>query len=108
MVKAYTRLPVIFGLAALVVATLAAQDRPLPDQDAFLKETRKHLQTDSSVQSSYMYVETRRERKLGKDGRTEEESVRVYESYPGLPGQPRWERLVSEDGKPVAAGNLAE
>ena len=39
MVKAYTRLAVIFGLAALFVATLGAQDRPLPDQETFLKET---------------------------------------------------------------------
>ena len=84
MVKAYTRLAVIFGLAALFVATLGAQDRPLPDQETFLKETRKHLQTDSSVQRSYMYVETQRLRKLDKDGRTAAESIKVYESYPGL------------------------
>ena len=108
MVKGFTRLAVLVGLTALFVASLGAQNRPLPDQDAFLKETRKHLQTDSSVQSSYMYVETRREQKLDKDGRMQEESVKVYESYPGLPGQPRWERLVSENGKPVAAGELAD
>ena len=108
MVKAYTRLAVIFGLAALFVATLGAQDRPLPDQETFLKETRKHLQTDSSVQRSYMYVETQRVRKLDKDGRIAEESIKVYESYPGLPGEPRWERLISEDGKPVAANKLAD
>ena len=108
MVKAYTRLAVIFGLAALVVATLGAQDRPLPDQETFLKETRKHLQTDSSVQRSYMYVETQRMQKLDKDGRIAEESIKVYESYPGLPGEPRWERLISEDGKPVAANKLAD
>ena len=108
MVTGYRRLAVFLGLVALWIATPGAQNRPLPDQDAFLKETRKHLQTDSSVQSSYMYVETRREQKLGKNGRAEEESVKVYESYPGLPGQPRWERLISEDGKPVAAGNLEE
>ena len=108
MVKANRRLAVMLGLAGLSIATLGAQDRPLPDADAFLKETRKHLQTDSRVTSNYMYVETRRERKLDKDGRTAEESVRVYESYPGLPGQPRWERLISEDGKPVAANSLAE
>ena len=58
MVKGYSRLAVVLGLAALWIATPGAQNRPLPDQDAFLKETRKHLQTDSSVQSSYMYVET--------------------------------------------------
>ena len=80
----------------------------MPDQQAFLKEARKHLQRDSSVQQSYMYVETRREVKLDKGGAVEEQSVRVFESYPGLPGQPRWERLISENGRPVSAAELAE
>ena len=95
---------------ALVIAgaTLAAQDRPLPDQDSFLKETRKHLQTDSALQSSYVYTETRREQKLDKQGRISEESVKVFESYPGLPGEPRWERLVSENGRPVPKEELAK
>jgi len=98
-------------IAALVLAVGAApgtQERPLPDQAAFLAETRKHLQTDSSLQSSYVYVEQRRELKLGKDGRTTEESVKVLESYPGLPGEPRWERLISEDGRPVPPDQLAK
>jgi hypothetical protein len=108
MVKGYKQSAVVLAVAALSIATAGAQSRPLPDQDAFLKETRKHLQTDSSVQSSYMYVETRRELKLDKNGRTQEESVKVFESYPGLPGQPRWERLISENGKAIAANELAE
>jgi hypothetical protein len=37
-----------------------------------------------------------------------EESVRVSESYPGLPGEPRWERLISKNGKAVPAAELAE
>jgi hypothetical protein len=96
------------GFAALWIGLLGAQDRPLPDQDAFLKETRKHLQTDTSVQSSYMYVETERQVKLDKHGRIQEETVKVYESYPGLPGEPRWERLISENGEPVSAEELAK
>lgn len=97
------------GLAFLIAAsTLAAQDRPLPDQQSFLKETRKHLQTDSALQSSYVYVETRHERKIDKHGRTSEESVKVVESYPGLPGEERWERLVAENGRPVPAKELAK
>ena len=87
---------------------LGAQERPLPDQAAFLKETRKRLQTDASLQSSYMYIETQREVKLDKNGRKTAESVKVYESYPGLPGEPRWERLISENGVPVPAEELAE
>lgn len=96
------------GLAVLIAgSTLAAQDRPLPDQQSFLKETRRHLQTDGTLQSSYVYVETRHERKLDKHGRTSEESVKVFESYPGLPGEERWERLVAQNGRPVPAKELA-
>lgn len=83
-----------------------AQERPLPDAAAFLAETRKHLQTDQALRSSYTYVETRRELKLDERGRTTAESVKVYESYPGLPGEERWERLIAEDGNPVPAHRL--
>jgi hypothetical protein len=86
---------------------LGAQDRPLPDQESFLLETRKHLQADRTLQSSYVYVETRRELKLDKDGRSRGESVKVFESYPGLPGEERWERLIAEDGRPVPPERLA-
>ena len=108
MVRRSMSLAVALGWVALSIGAVGAQERPLPDQTQFLKETRKHLQTDTSVQSSYMYVETQREVKLDKNGRKQEESVKVYESYPGLPGEPRWERLISENGKPVSAEDLAE
>ena len=86
---------------------MGAEQRPLPDRDGFLQETRKHLQTDSALQSSYTYVETRRALKLDSQGRANGESVKVLQSYPGLPGEERWDRLISEDGKPVPAAELA-
>jgi hypothetical protein len=102
------RVPILVALGFLIPgATLGAQNRPLPDQESFLTETRKHLQTDSTLQSSYVYAETRRELKLDKGGRTREESVKVVESYPGLPGEERWERLIAEDGRPVPPEELA-
>jgi hypothetical protein len=101
-------LPLRVALGFLIAgATLGAQDRPLPEQESFLIETRKHLQTDSTLQGSYVYVETRRELKLDKGGRTRGESVKVVESYPGLPGEERWERLIAEDGRPVPPEALA-
>lgn len=93
-------------VALLYVTALVAQERPLPDQERFLGEVRKRLRTDSSLQSSYIYVETRREQKLDGRGRVKQESVKVYESYPGLPGEERWERLISENGRPRAASDL--
>ncbi|HKB13918.1 MAG TPA: hypothetical protein VKD69_24810, partial [Vicinamibacterales bacterium] len=77
-----------------------------PDQQTFLQEVRKRLDTDDDRQSGYMYVETRRNQKLDKAGRPTGESIMVLESYPGLPGESRWERVLSEDGKPVPTHEL--
>ena len=96
--------------AATVVLSLLATplqpQKPLPDQDAFLQEVRKHLDTDDYRQTGYMYLETRRNQKLDKSGNPTGESVTVLESYPGLPGEGRWERVLSEDGKAVPAQEL--
>ena len=93
------------ALLCLVTPVTAAQ-RPLPDQQQFLDEVRKRLDTNDQRQSGYMYVDTRRERKLDKAGRTTNESVKVLESYPGLPGEQRWERVLSVDGRAVSAAEL--
>jgi hypothetical protein len=94
----------------IIVSSLAgvAQERPLPDPKPFLEEVRKRLQTDEQLQSGYTYVETRRQLKLDKSGRSTKETVKVVESYPGLPGEERWERLIVEDGRPVPAAELAK
>src|SRR3954466_6159698 len=96
------------AVAVLGVTAVVAQERPLPDQDAFLREVRAKLRTDSSLQSSYIYTETRREQKLDDRGRVTQESVKVFESYPGLPGEERWERLIAEDGRPRPASELGK
>ena len=96
----------VIASALLSVTALVAQERPLPDQESFLRDVRARLQTDSTLQSGYIYVETRREQKVDGRGQVEQESVKVYESYPGLPGEDRWERLISENGRPRAASDL--
>jgi hypothetical protein len=105
------RTPVLLGIVIVVVALTAraqGQDQPLPDPATFLPEVKKRLQTDQSLQSSYSYVETRRERKLDGKGRATSESVKVFENYPGLPGEQRWERLISENGRAVPDEELAK
>ena len=59
------------AVALLSVTALVAQERPLPDQESFLREVRTRLQTDSSLQSGYIYTETRREQKLDGRGRVQ-------------------------------------
>ena len=80
--------------------------RPLPDPQPFLQEVRKRLQPDEERQSGYMYVQTRRDQKLDKAGQSTSENVTVAESYPGLPGEGRWEREISRDGQPVPQREL--
>lgn len=98
----------IVVLLLMQATTSAAQDRPLPEIEPFIKEVRERLQTDRTLQTNYMYVETRRELTLDKKGRATGVSEKVFESYPGFPGEPRWERLIAEDGTPVPAEKLEE
>ena len=97
-------------LAAIAVLSLLATplqaQKPLPEQQAFLDEVRKHLDTDEDRQTGYMYTETRRMQKLDKSGHATGESVTVLESYPALPGEGRWERVLSEDGRPISPQEL--
>ncbi|HYU77504.1 MAG TPA: hypothetical protein VEK56_00880 [Vicinamibacterales bacterium] len=103
------RLVTICALTAVAVTAPAlAQERPLPDAKPFLEEVRKRLQTDDELQNGYSYVEKRREVKLDKAGRSTKETVKVIESYPGFPGEDRWERVIEEDGKAVPASELAK
>ena len=90
-----------FVCIAVVAPASQAQDPPLPNPESFLQEVRKHLETDDERQTGYVYVEKRREQKLDSAGRPTGESLKVFESYPGLPGEGRWRRLIAEDGRPV-------
>jgi hypothetical protein len=100
----------VLGLVLSVARPIGtvAQDRPLPDLQQFLAQTRTRLQTDNERQRAYIYVETQRERKLDGAGRVRSESVKVVESYPPLPGEDeRWERVLEEGGRRKTATELA-
>jgi hypothetical protein len=86
----------------------AAQDRPLPDYESFAAQVKAHLATDEERQSGYMFIERRVEQKLDGSGRVRDESVKVFEVYPGLPGEDRYRRMIEEDGKPVPPAKLAQ
>jgi len=90
----------------VVAPASQAQDPPLPNPDRFLQQVRQHLDTDEERQAGYMYVEKRREQKLDSAGKPTGESLKVFESYPGLPGEGRWRRLIAEDGRPVPPADL--
>jgi hypothetical protein len=95
------------ALVMLLVATSVAQERPLPAYDEFAAQVKKHLATDEERQSGYMFVERRVEQKVDATGRPTSESAKVFEVYPGLPGENRYRRLIEEDGRRVGTEKLA-
>jgi len=99
---------IVLALPVFLLAAPSTQERPLPDFDTFAAEVKKQLATDEERQSGYMFVERRTEQKLDRQGRTKEESVKVFEVYPGLPGEDRYRRPVEEDGAPVPQRKLAD
>jgi hypothetical protein len=96
------------ALALLLLATAGAQERPLPNQDTFAAEVKKHLATDEERQSGYMFIERRSEQKVDSSGRPTSESLKVFEVYPGLPGENRYRRLIEEDGRQAVPAKLAQ
>jgi hypothetical protein len=83
-------------------------ERPLPDFNTFAAEVKKHLATDEERQSGYVFNERRVEQKVNAAGRVTDESVKIYEVYPGLPGEDRYRRLVEEDGRATPPDRLAK
>ena len=96
------------ALASLFLAVPSAQERPLPDFDTFAAEVKTHLATDEERQSGYVFNERRVEQKVNGAGRVTGESVKVYEVYPGLPGENRYLRLVEENGRATPPDRLAK
>jgi hypothetical protein len=95
-------------LAVQAAATAFAQERPLPDFDTFAAQVKKHLATDDERQSGYVFNERRVEQRVNAGGRITGESVKVYEVYPGLPGENRYYRLIEESGRPTPPDKLAK
>ena len=98
----------LLPLWLLLVAVPVAQERPLPDFNTFAAEVKTHLATDDERQSGYVFTERRVEQKIDAEGRVTDESVKVYEVHPGLPGENRYRRLIEENGRTVPSGSLAK
>jgi hypothetical protein len=94
-------------IVMMLLAAPVAQERPLPDFATFAAQVKKHLATDEERQSGYMFVERRIDQKVDSSGRMTSESVKVFEVYPGLPSEPRYRRLIEENGRSIAAEKLA-
>jgi hypothetical protein len=101
--------PVAFALLITAISAGAlAQDKPLPDFNTFAAQVKAHLATDEERQSGYMFRERRTEQKLDGNGKVTSETIKVFEVYPGLPGEDRYRRLIEENGRALAGDKLAE
>ncbi len=85
---------------------LAADDRPLPELNAFLTAARARLATDHRLQSQYTYLERRHELKLTKLGKLTTGSVELFQVYPGDGDIRTYRRLIEVDGKPLPPAEL--
>jgi hypothetical protein len=94
-------------LVALSLTAPAAQERPLPEYGTFAAEVKARLAMDRERQSGYMFIERQTEQRLDSSGRVTDETVRVFEVYPGLPGENRYRRMIEEAGRPVSPDTLA-
>jgi hypothetical protein len=83
-----------------------AVEKPLPDFQSFAANVRKHLETDEERQSGYVFAERRTEQKVDGSGKITDESVKVFEVYPGLDGEERYRRLIEENGRPLSREKL--
>jgi hypothetical protein len=53
-----------------------------------------------------VFNERRLEQKVNAAGRVTDESTKIYEVYPGLPGEDRYRRLIEENGRPIPPDDL--
>jgi hypothetical protein len=104
----HSALPILLLASIIPGSRPTAQDRPLPDFEAFVTQVKERLRTDADLQSGYSYTEREVERRLDGSGRVKDERVKVFEVYPRLPGEEEpYRRLIEEDGEPVPADDLA-
>ena len=87
-------------LAVLLASAgaLSAQERPLPEPQAFLARTLDNLRSNDLVRSQYFYQERETRYSYGPDGTVTKTRVRLYEVSPSPDPELTYRRLVSENG----------
>jgi len=86
---------------------VAPDSTPLPDVSAFTAQVRARLRTDRALQAQYTFLERREEITVSKLGKVKDGPVKVYEVYPSEDPGNLWKRLISVNGTPLSAAELA-
>ena len=84
------------------------ESRPLPELNAFLDNIKDNLKSDRLLLCQYTYNMKSSTRYLDKEDRVKKIEIREYEVYPSLDEDMAYERLISEDGRPLDVGKLEE
>lgn len=87
-------------------ATSRLDTSNLPDLQALLGEIRARVASDDLLQLQYTFKETVTRHDLDGQGRITKTNVKVYEVFPAK--DVGYRRLVTENGRPVAADALAK
>lgn len=104
----------LVGVALAASLPLLAQSSAPPsggvtmDTAALLREVRRRIPLDADLQSGYTCVERETEVRLDGDGHPTSTTIREYELYPSMDGNPPFKRLIARDGVAVGATELAE
>jgi hypothetical protein len=97
----------LVATSALAAQGVPSTGRPLPELQPFLQQVRTRLQPDDARQVGYAFTYTERKMKYDSKSRPGPASVTITESYPGFaPGEPRWDRVIQEDGHRVPEATL--
>ena len=96
------------ALAAWIApdAPVAAQGRPLPEQEAFFRETQENLERARSTQFWFAYTERETELRRNPFGRVGTGGTKSYSVWPELDPPTIVRRLIAEDGVPVEDGEI--
>lgn len=94
-------------LPAAVGSTQPASPTPLPAVDTLVREVKAGLRSDEDLLRQYTFRERRRDVKVTRLGRLHFGPWREFEVYPSeVPGE-TYKRLISVDGVPLSAADLA-
>jgi hypothetical protein len=85
---------------------LIAQDRPLPNAEAFFETTRQNLARAARAQDQYAYKERRTQLHMNPFGRLGTGGMLVYEVTPFGNGAGFTRKLLERDEKPVPNGEV--
>lgn len=91
----------VLVLILVSLASLHAQQAPLPDPEPFLAATRDNLARAGQVQDRYAYKERRTELHMNPFGKIGTGGTRLHEFTPGSEPGVVFRRLLEIDGEPV-------